>query len=350
MSVSSSGLHHVTAIAGRAQANIEFYVRLLGLRLVKRTVNYEDPRTYHFYFGDALGNPGSIISFFPWPGAGPAVRGRSEPLAVRFRVPPGALPYWRDRLEVHRLEHVTNELQVGDVVAFHDPDGTPLELVEGPEPPAPAAPHPSAGDAGEGGPGIELDTLLTPTRYWTGSSVPAESAIVALDTLTLNTAAAADTAALLSSAIGWRRDPRIAADPARTRLIPADLDPSLATALEIVAEGDDVAGRLGTGSIQHVAFRVADHDTLLAARELLLEAGSKPTAIKNSTYFTSFYFRDPAGAVLELATDGPGFLIDEPADELGLAFKLPAALEPDRQDLRAQLPVTASPEYADRFR
>ena len=373
MSVSSSGLHHVTAIAGRAQANIEFYVRLLGLRLVKRTVNYEDPRTYHFYFGDALGNPGSLITFFPWPGAGEAVRGQSEALAVSFRVPPGALPFWRDRLDLHGLENTTVQRGNREIVTFSDPDGTSLELVEGQEPPAPPAPvapvapvaraavgttaDTAIGTTAAAGTtestaqqGNALDTLLAPTRYWTGSSVPAEAAIIALDTLTLNTSSPTATADILASVIGWRPDPQAGSDSERIRLIPATVEPAMATAIELVKQGPEGAGRLGTGSIHHVAFRVPDDETLEAARKTLIALGLSPTRTKNRTYFRSVYFRDPAGAVLELATDTPGFLVDEPADELGLAFKLPDSLEPDRQDLRSQLPVTASPEYADRFR
>src|SRR5690606_19933162 len=224
------------------------------------------------------------------------------------------------------------------------------------EPAAPPPPRPSSGPpapAAAAG-AIALDTLLAPTRYWTGSSIPPEEAVMALDTVTLNTASPAATAELLSEIIGWHLDPGASAGVDETgadrlRLIPAGIDPAVATALEIGKVGPAGPGRLGSGSIHHVAFRLPDDEALGRARELLLEAGLSPTKPRNRTYVRSVYFRDPAGAILELATDTPGFLIDEPADELGLAFKLPEWLEPDRQALRAQLPVTASPEYADRY-
>ncbi len=350
----SDGLHHATAMAGRAQANIEFYVRFMGLRLVKRTVNFDDPQTYHFYFGDALGNPGSLITFFPWPGAGPAVRGRSEPVAVRFRVPPGALPAWRERLTEAGLEHSDGETFGRELVAFADPDGTPLELVEGEAAPAPAV-TPKAGAPEAGGQlqddRVALDTILTPTRYWTGSSVPPEEAISGLDSCTLNTGSIEASAELLGKVVGWLPDPAAPGEEkGRLRLLPPDVDPKVATAVELVSTGPEGSGRLGTGSIHHVAFRVADDEALARGRELILQAGAMPTKAKNRVYFRSIYFRDPSGVILELATDTPGFTVDEPADELGLAFKLPDWLEPDRQEIRANLPVTASPEYADRFR
>lgn len=343
MSALSNGLHHVTAMAGRAQANIEFYVRFLGLRLVKRTVNLDDPQTYHFYFGDALGNPGSLITFFPWPGAGPAVRGRSEPVAVAFRVPLGSLPAWRARLTEARLEFSSGQRFGRELIAFADPDGTPLELVEGEAPPAVGTP--SSDDR------VALDTILTPTRYWTGSSVPPEEAISGLDSATLSTASPEATAELLAKVVGWLPDPaNPGGEGGRLRLLPPGVDAQVATAVEIVSEGPQGAGRLGTGSIHHVAFSVADEAALARGRELIVAAGAVPTKAKDRIYFRSIYFRDPAGVVLELATETPGFTVDEPAEELGLAFKLPQWLEPDRQDIRANLPVTASPEYADRFR
>lgn len=341
MSALSTGLHHVTAIAGRAQANIEFYVRFLGLRLVKRTVNFDDPQTYHLYFGDALGNPGSVITFFPWPGAGPAVRAQSEPVAIAFRVPHGALEAWKGRLAQHGLSFTTAHRFGRELVAFDDPDGTPLELTEGEEPPAPAAAQGR----------VELTNLLTPTRYWTDSSVPPESAIIGLDAVTLSTSSPAATAELLAAVIGWNLERSLPAgeDDGRTRLLPTGVNPAIASAMDLVKVGPQGSGRLGTGSVHHVAFRVADDEALERGRDLLRKAGLMATKPKNRLYFRSVYFRDPAGAILELATDTPGFTVDEPADELGLAFKLPEWLEPDREHMRAQLPVTASPEYADHF-
>lgn len=348
MSITTAGLHHVTAMAGRAQANIEYYVRLLGLRLVKRTVNYDDPLTYHLYFGDAQGNPGSVISFFPWPGVGPAERGSAEATAVTFRVPTGAAAYWRDTLEFHgqACEGVTRF--GSEALTFTDPDGTPLELVEGPEPPAPPAAETaaSAGDERDDG-GAGVVDLLRPSRYWPGSPIDSDDAILGLDAVTLTVADRDATAAMFVDVLGYGV---VGEEGDRMRLTvrgqPAD---GLGLHVDLVAASERVPPGLGTGSVHHVAFRVADRRTLDEAREALLAAGLHPTAVKDRLYFQSVYFKDPSGAILELATDGPGFTVDESVDELGLAFKLPSWLEPERQFFRSRLPVTASPEYADRY-
>lgn len=344
MPISTSGLHHVTAIAGRAQANIEYYVRLLGQRLVKRTVNYDDPLTYHLYFGDALGNPGSILTFFPWPGAGPADRGSAEATAVTLRVPVGALAYWRDTLGFHGQEYREVARFGETVLSFSDPDGTPLELVEGPEPPAPAASRQS----GSTGTGAEheapLTDILKPARVWVGSPTASEDAIIGLDAVTLSLFDRDAAAALFSETLGFSL---VGEEDGRLRLaLPGD---GIGRRVDLTAAAEQRPARLGTGSVHHVAFRVKDGEALRQARETLLMAGLRPTKVKNRLYFASVYFTDPSGAILELATDGPGFTVDESPDELGLALKLPGWLEPERDYFRSRLPVTASPEYADRF-
>ena len=358
MSITISGLHHVTAMAGRAQAAIEYYVRLLGLRLVKRTVNFDDPLTYHLYFGDARGNPGSVLSLFPWPGVGPAERGGSETTAVTFRVPPGALEYWRSTLELHRQPFEVVSRFGTEVIAFADPDGVPLELVEGTEPPAPAAPlaapaastqagpqSDGATHAGVSGEDLTVD-LLRPSRYWTGSPVDAEEAIMGLDAVTLSVWDPDAAVSTLTDVLGLELSGE---EDGRHRLNVKGASNGLGSRLDVVRAPQSSATRLGTGSVHHVAFRVADKPALVAAREVLLDAGLHPTNVKDRQYFQSVYFKDPNGVVLELATDGPGFTVDESLDELGLAFKLPGWLEPERQFFRSRLPVTASPEYADRF-
>jgi len=323
MSITISGLHHVTAMAGRAQAAIEYYVRLLGLRLVKRTVNFDDPQTYHFYFGDQLGRPGSVVTFFPWLGAGPAVRGAGEATALALRVPPGALDAWRARLDEHGVSHATTERFGAEVVAFTDPDGTPLELVEGA--------------------GGEPET-------WPGAPLPASQAVQGLHAATLLAPELDATAALLErlglARAAEERD-EAGTHAGRRRVRFADGDGL--THLDLLEAPERAPGRWGTGSIHHVALRAADDDALAAARELLAELELNPTKAKDRHYFRSVYFQEPGGAVLEIATDGPGFTVDEPADELGLGFRLPPWLEGERDFLRGRLPVTASPEYADRF-
>ncbi|MFA5550465.1 MAG: VOC family protein [Trueperaceae bacterium] len=328
MSLASTGLHHVTAIATRPQGNIEFYVRLLGLRLVKRTVNYDDPQTYHFYFGDALGRPGSVISFFPWPGSGPAVRGAGESVAVAFRVPPGALALWGDRLQQHGLAHTVKERFGEELLALDDPDGVPLELQEAPL------------------------TGAVPDN-WPGAPVAASMAVQGLHSVTL-LAPELDRTAELLERLGLRHveeAPEPDTDGVRRRRVRLAADSKgFATSVDLLEAPRSQPSRLGAGSLHHVALRVADEAALQDARELLAELGLAPTKVKNRNYFKSVYFKEPGGAIVELATDGPGFVVDEPADELGLAFRLPAWLEQERDFLRGRLPVTASPEYADRFR
>ncbi len=331
MPVQTSGVHHVSGISGRPQETIEFYFRVLGLRLVKRTVNYDDPRTYHLYLGDASGNPGSVLTFFPWPGAGPGHPGPGT-REVALRVPRGALPYWRGRLADHGA--ATEDRLGREVLTFADPDGTRLAVVEGDEPPLPAPP--AGGDPAD---------LLAPTRYFPAAGIAPEHAVLCVDAVTY---AAPDPAAaedLLTGLLGLEAAAR---DAGRVRLAPAGEGPGAARALELVAAPGG-QGRLGRGSFHHVAFEVADPAGLEEGRRLVMGAGIPATKVLDRTYFKSVYFPGPGGATLELATRGPGFAVDEPLAELGLAFKLPAWLEPERQAIRAQLPVTASPEYAHLF-
>ncbi len=328
MSFTTPGLHHVTAIATRPQANVEFYVRLLGLRLVKRTVNYDDPQTWHLYFGGPLGQPGTVLTFFSWPGVGPAVRGAGEPTAVAYRVPAGGLDAWQQRLDDHRLAHSTFERFGERVLAFTDPDGTPLELVE-------------ASNQG-------------PLLNWPGAPVPGALASQGLHAVTLTAPQIDETVAVLTRALGMQvvaTDETAAAR--RVRIGPKPVDGTLSYPaggyLDLVEAPSALPGRLGSGGIHHVALRCGGGGKLEEAREALLSEGLTPTPVKNRLYFKSVYFKEPGGAILEVATDEPGFTVDEPADELGLAFKLPEWLESERDFLRARLPVTASPEYADRW-
>lgn len=327
MSFATTGLHHLTAIATRPQANIEFYVRLLGLRLVKRTVNYDDPQTYHLYFGDALGRPGSVISFFPWTGAGPAVRGAGESVAVAFRVPPGSLNLWADRLELHRLEHRTVERFGEEVIMFHDPDGVPLELTEAP-------------------------LKGSVPDVWPGSPIQPLMAVQGLHSTTV-LAPALDATVELLEGLGLQHvadAPEPGPDGSRRRRVRLGAGgPGEATKVDLVEVPEPQPGRLGSGSIHHFALRVANEEALAEAYEYLAAADLSPTKVKNRNYFKSVYFKEPGGAIFELATDGPGFTVDEPPDELGLSFRLPTWLETEREFLRGRLPVTASPEYADRF-
>lgn len=336
MSVPTRGVHHVSGISGRPQETIEFYYRVIGLRVVKRTVNYDDPRTYHLYFGDASGSPGSLLTFFPWPGAGPGHPGASGTEEVTLRVPEGALDYWRDRLARHELEHATVTRFGREVVRFADPDGTRLALVAGEAPPLPPPP-----------PGAEPSSLLTPTRYFAPAGIAPENAVMGIDAVTYATPDLAAAEALLTGVLDLEASAR---EPGRVRLTPAGDGAVSARALELVASSAEGPGRIGRGSYHHVALEVEDDEALEAARARVMAEGVPTTKVRARTYFNSVYFPGPGGGVIELATRGPGMTADEPLEELGLAFKLPAWLEPERQAIRAQLPVTASPEYTHLYR
>ncbi|HZW28906.1 MAG TPA: VOC family protein [Trueperaceae bacterium] len=330
MPVPTRGVHHVSGMSGRPQETIEFYFRVMGLRLVKRTVNYDDPRTYHLYFGDASGHPGSVLTFFPWPGAGPGHPG-SGTAEVALRVPRGALPYWRERLAARGAAVETVERLGREVVAFADPDGTRLALVEGDEPPLPAPP-----------PDADPASLLTPTRYFPAAGIAPEHAVLCVDAVTYLAPDVAAAEELLTRLLALAVTAR---DEDRVRLAPVGAGEDAPRALELVRSPGGV-GRLGRGSYHHVAFEVEDEAALEEGKRLVMGAGIATTRVLDRTYFKSVYFAGPGGATVELATRGPGFTVDEPFTELGLALKLPSWLEAERQLIRAQLPVTVSPEYS----
>ncbi len=336
MSVQTRGVHHVSGISGRPQETIEFYYRVMGLRLVKRTVNYDDPRTYHLYFGDASGHPGSLLTFFPWAGSGPGHPGDAGTREVTLLVPVGSLPYWRERLIYNELEHRPVERFGREVLTFADPDGARLALVEGEAPPLPPAPN-----------AAEPSRLLVPTRYFPAAGIMPENAVICIDSVSYLAPDLAAAEELFTGVLGLETTAR---DGDRARLEPADGGASGSRALELVRSDGTGGGRIGRGSYHHVALEVEDDDALEAGKRAVMSAGIPTTKVMNRTYFHSVYFNGPRGAVVELATRGPGFTADEPFEELGLAFKLPTWLEPERQAIRAELPVTASPEYAHLYR
>ena len=303
------GIHHVTAIAGPARRNLDFYMRTLGLRLVKRTVNFDDPGTYHFYFGDAAGRPGTILTFFPWEHAGPSRTGIGEVFETAFRVPEAAVGYWTHRFIERGVAQEGQGRRFGEtVLPFRDPDGTRLALVAAP--------------------GAEAE----PT--WTGGEVPAEHAIRGFHGATLLLEEAGPTAAILTDILGFaeaaREDSTIryrAGDTARGGIV------------DLRAAGGFLRGRLGAGSVHHIAFRAADDAGQAAMVERLSKShGIRTTEQKDRNYFRSVYFREPGGVLFEIATDAPGFAVDEPAERLGESLKLPPFLEARRGQIEAVLP------------
>ncbi|MFL5496420.1 MAG: VOC family protein [Gemmatimonadales bacterium] len=308
------GLHHVTAIASDPQRNLDFYAGLLGLRLVKRTVNFDDPETYHFYFGDEVGTPGSILTFFPWPGARSGRQGPGQVAVTSFAILPGALGFWIERLVRHGIRYEcptkrgASAARAEQVIAFRDHDGLMLELVAHPE----AEARPAWADA----PGISRDQAIHgfhSVALWVETGEPTEKILV--DTL------------------GFRP---VGEEGSTRRFAVGDGGPG--TLVDLRVTGGFVRGAAGAGTVHHVAWSVADDGEQLVVRDLVDKAGLSPTPVIDRSYFHSVYFREPGGVLFELATRPPGFTIDEPLERLGERLMLPAQYEPHRAEIEAVLP------------
>jgi glyoxalase family protein len=319
------GIHHVTAISGDAQRTLDFYAGVLGLRLVKRTVNFDDPGTYHFYFGDETGAPGSILTFFPWSRAPRGRVGVGQVAVTALAVPRSALGFWLERLAARGVPHQgPTRRAVGGahetVIAFEDPDGLRLELVGDDR--AAALPGWSAGHPG---------------------AVPAEHAVRGVYGVTLWVDDAGATGAVLAGPLGMRQ---AAADGAGARYETADPDAVLGRVVDVRVDPSAAPGRMGVGTAHHVAFRAGDDAGELALRAAVTAAGLSATPQVDREYFRSVYFREPGGVLLELATDAPGFLTDEAPDALGAALRLPAQYEPRRAQIERVLPPVVLPGTA----
>jgi glyoxalase family protein len=311
-----SGIHHVTAISGNPSKNIQFYRELLGLRLVKKTVNFDDPGTYHLYYGDESGTPGTILTFFPWEHAAAGRGGVGQTQQTAFRVPARSIGYWTHRFIDKGITHEALEKRFGEtVLSFTDPDGMSLALV--------------------GVPGAENETA------WSNDAIPAEHAIRGFHGVTLLIEDAAKTGAILINVLGFKAAGR-EGSISRYRAPNA-----VGGVVDIYEAKGFLPGRLGRGSVHHIAFRAAD-DTAQAemARKLVSEHGMHPTDQKDRNYFRSVYFREPGGILFEIATDIPGFAVDEPLATLGEALKLPPFLEPHRKDIEQTLPSLDSKQVA----
>ena len=314
--MSESGLHHVTAFSGPVARNLDFYTRVLGLRLVKKTVNFDDPGTYHLYFGDETGRPGTILTFFPVEHAAPGRVGLGETQETAFRVPRAAIGWWTHRLVAFGVPHEALVQVFGEsTLRFRDPDGMALALI-------------GVDDAGE-----------DPAR--SGGDVPAEHAIRGLHGVTLLLRRAEGTAAVLTDVFGFREAGR---EGSAIRYIGSAPFGAVVT---LRAVGDFLPGRTGAGSVHHIAFRAADDAAQAAMVRRLVEAhGLSVTEQRDRQYFRSVYFREPGGVLFEIATDAPGFAVDEPVEALGTALKLPAGLERHRAGIEAALPKVALPQVA----
>ena len=321
------GLHHVTAIASDPQRNIDFYAGLLGLRFVKRTVNFDDPQTYHFYFGDEVGTPGTIMTFFPWPGAERGRHGSGQVAVTSFAVLPGAIGFWVERLIRHNIQYEGPTRRGGgataeSVLAFKDPDGLMLEIVGHPL----AATRPAWGDA----PGI-----------------PREHAIHGFHGVTLWVDKSDPTERVLTELLGFHA---VGSAGTTKRFAAGEGGPG--TFVDLREIGGFGKTGLGAGIVHHVAFALPDDAAELDLRQAVAAANLRPTPVIDRTYFRSVYFREPGGVLFELATNAPGFTVDEPVARLGESLMLPPQYESRRAELEGVLPPihlpTAAPA-AERF-
>lgn len=300
------GIHHVTAIAGDPRRNLDFYTDALGLRFVKKTVNHDDPATYHLYYGDGEGNPGSIITFFPWADAPTGRVGTGQLAVTAFSVPRDSIGYWSERLIEHGARFESPYQRFGDtVLRFADPDGMPLELV-----------------------GTEDER-----QPWGKGGVPSESAIRGFHHVALSEKDAEGTLELMTGPLGFRS---VEEENGRTRLAAGEGGPG--DLVDVVEEPEGRGGRMGVGTVHHVAFRVPDEESQSELRQEIASLGYKPTPIIDRVYFSSVYFREPGGVLFEIATDPPGFAIDEDTESLGEALMLPPWLEKRRAEIEELLP------------
>ena len=316
------GLHHVTAIASDPQRNLDFYVGLLGLRFVKRTVNFDDPGTYHFYFGDRCGTPGTILTFFPWPGARRGIRGTGQVEATAFAIPAKSIGYWLERL---KQQHVTAEriaTRFGEeVIRLLDPDGLVIELIASAVAVAAAVPG----------------AAISP---WPESPVPAEHALHGFHSVSAALEGYERTARLLTETFGYRL---VHESGNRFRFVSAD-DSALGRIIDLLCQPDTAMGRVAAGSVHHIAFRAKDEAEQLQWRERLVDLGYNVTPVIDRTYFHSIYFREPGGVLFEIATEPPGFTLDEKVEELGTHLRLPPWMESARSQIEEALPPIQVPD------
>jgi len=307
LDIKPHGLHHVTAIASDPQKNVDFYTKTLGLRLVKQTVNFDAPHVWHLYYGDEKGSPASILTFFPWPGVIPGKEGAGLTTATAFSIPLESMGFWQQRLKSLGLDfNVTKNVNGYEVLRLRDQDGMSVELVG------------TEGDERSG---------------WDGeSSIPADHAIRGLHSVTLSQQMLDPTAIMLTEMLGMKASNESAS------VAQFSMAEGATGALVDVLPGVRERGLQAGGTVHHVAFRAPDLPTMEIWRQQLVSQGVPVTEIMDRQYFKSIYFREPGGVLFEIATDDPGFDIDEPLLELGKKLKLPPWLEPNREQIAASLP------------
>lgn len=303
------GLHHITAIAGDAQRNHDFYTKVLGFRLVKKTVNFDDPNTYHFYFGDEVGSPGTILTFFPWANVRQGKNGAGMATEIGYSVPKGSLDFWKARLEKLKVPHNAPGERFGEKhMAFQDPDGLWLNLIEAEQ--------------------------KDDRKGRVTAEISADVAIKGFHTVTLTLTNIKATADILTGIFGYRQ---IAQEGHVYRYRTDAVEG--AALVDLLEKPEALRGVTAGGTNHHVAFRVKDEETLMAFREKVVAKGLQITGKIDRDYFFSLYFRAPGGVLFEIATDNPGFATDETVEELGSSLQLPDQHEPMRDRIEEALPV-----------
>ncbi|MDQ3873563.1 MAG: ring-cleaving dioxygenase [Thermoproteota archaeon] len=317
------GIHHVTAIASDPQRNIDFYTQILGLRLVKLTVNFDDPTTYHLYYGDELGHPGTILTFFPWPNAPRGRRGTGQVIAASFLIPENAIDFWINRLKERGVGFARPAKRFGneeEVITFYDPDGLELELVA----------HKSA----------EARTA----NIWKDGPIPIEHALRGFYSVTLSEEGYERTASVLTEQLGFHlireEGSRFRYEIIREAKANGE---STGSIVDVVCLPYTQRGFLGAGTVHHVAWHTPTDHQQSILRHRIVAAGLDATPVIDRTYFHSVYFREPGGVLFEIATNPPGFTIDETQEELGTHLMLPPWLESDRKNLQKLLPKVNLP-------
>jgi glyoxalase family protein len=303
------GLHHVTAAASQPQRNLDFYQQILGQRLLKTTVNFDDPGTYHFYYGDYAGTPGSALTFFPWEHIPAGKPGNREAAALAYGIPEQAISYWAARLKQHGFSPSAEDIRFGSaVLPFQDPDGLRLELVSLPAPD-----------------GLPVQGSRPATQPTTHSDIPAQQQLLGFHSVTLWLDEVETTARILTEALGMSF---VGQEGHRYRY--ASQSNALGQVIDIVHRPNAHAAQFGAGSIHHIAFRAQSDQQQLDLRAAVQQLGVSTTEVIDRQYFHSVYFRTPGGVLFEIATDLPGFATDEPLDRLGQELKLPPWYEPRR--------------------
>ena len=301
------GIHHITAIAGDPQRNVDFYTGLLGLRLVKVTVNYDDPGTYHLYFGDETGSPGTVLTFFPWPDAPKGQKGTGQAVAISFSIPENSIEFWTNRLKAHQVPFKGPDQRFDEkVLSFSDFDGLSLEIV--------------SSKRGSDG------------RAWEKGLVPSEHAIRRFHHMTLSEQMNEKTAQLLTKTMGFRFSGK---EGNRVRFETGS--GGSGAIVDLLEQPGLPRGLISVGTVHHVAWRTPSDEDQKDWRAVLAGAGLNVTPIIDRKYFHSIYYREPGGVLFEIATEPPGFTVDQPLEELGTRLMLPPWFEPDRREIEASL-------------